>query len=106
MLCLGSGSPVTVTPNTQSSYKAQLSPRAGVTGARLLKSQCRRYLTTTTTAPMLLRCAGSGVRNARASRRLYSSLGKDSSRHEECDVVIVGGGPAGLAFASALGAPH
>ncbi|KAF8265087.1 hypothetical protein EI94DRAFT_1736773 [Lactarius quietus] len=51
---------------------------------------------------MLLRCAGSRVWIPRPSRRLYSSLGRGSSGHEECDVVIVGGGPAGLAFASAL----
>ncbi|KAI9437841.1 ubiquinone biosynthesis hydrox [Lactarius psammicola] len=54
----------------------------------------------------MLRWVGSRVRNAHASRRrLYCGV-TGNPGHEECDVVIVGGGPAGLAFASALGAPH
>ncbi|KAH8986109.1 hypothetical protein EDB92DRAFT_1936262 [Lactarius akahatsu] len=53
---------------------------------------------------MLLRWARSRARHTRALARLYSGLGTGSSGYKECDVVIVGGGPAGLAFASALAA--
>ncbi|KAH9059062.1 hypothetical protein EDB87DRAFT_1685008 [Lactarius vividus] len=52
---------------------------------------------------MLLRWARSRARHTRAAR-LYSGWGAGNPGYEECDVVIVGGGPAGLAFASALAA--
>lgn len=33
------------------------------------------------------------------------SLSSGASNRQDCDVVVVGGGPAGLAFANALGVP-
>ncbi|KAH8997794.1 hypothetical protein EDB86DRAFT_2803395 [Lactarius hatsudake] len=53
---------------------------------------------------MLSRWARSRARHTRALERLYSGWGTGSPVYKDCDVVIVGGGPAGLAFASALAA--
>lgn len=50
---------------------------------------------------ILSRCAHSCSRNNAVSR--YYSQAAESPAPEECDVVIVGGGPAGLALSSALG---
>jgi ubiquinone biosynthesis monooxygenase Coq6 len=40
------------------------------------------------------------------ARQLIRCALTTSATHEECDVVIVGGGPAGLALATALGNPY
>jgi ubiquinone biosynthesis monooxygenase Coq6 len=36
-------------------------------------------------------------------RRRLSTVDNTKINHEDCDIVIVGGGPAGLALAAALG---
>ncbi|KAI0248972.1 hypothetical protein BJV78DRAFT_1130345 [Lactifluus subvellereus] len=43
-------------------------------------------------------------RSSQISGQFFSTFRTSIAGHEDCDVVIVGGGPAGLAFASALAA--
>lgn len=51
---------------------------------------------------LLSRCTHSCSRSSAVSR-YYSQATTGEATPEECDVVIVGGGPAGLALSSALG---
>ncbi|KAI0305955.1 hypothetical protein B0F90DRAFT_1694882 [Multifurca ochricompacta] len=52
---------------------------------------------------LLCRSQSLSRRSSHAFTRLYHVTKTGPARQKECDIVIVGGGPAGLAFASALG---
>ena len=69
--------------------------QAGLTASQMLlcKANIRHAL-----------CNSPRKRSPQLSAQLFSTSRASTAGREDCDVVIVGGGPAGLAFASALGA--
>ncbi|TFY83192.1 hypothetical protein EWM64_g824 [Hericium alpestre] len=63
-------------------------------------------LRTTSSRTILLARSRNLPATYRYTRRPYSVDEASTARPEECDIVIVGGGPAGLALAGALGSSH